>query len=203
MAETIELTCPECKEKFHADLYTTINLQLEPGIKNKVLSGQLFDFECEHCHKVFHIPYPVLYHDMDANLIIQFTQDEDLKKAQEALQHVQLKKEYAIRIVDSYRNWIEKILIFDSGLDDRIMELYKLLVLSQYEDAKNLNGLYYWNIQSLDNPHYVMVLDEKKTDKMHFMPFNLEVYKQVEEVFLPDLKQDYIVDAKWAIKNTK
>ena len=94
-------------------------------------------------------------------------------------------------------------MIFDSGLDDRIMELYKLLVLSQYEDAKNLNGLYYWNIQSLDNPHYVMVLDEKKTDKMHFMPFHLEVYKQVEKVFLPDLKQDYIVDAKWAVKNTK
>ena len=112
-------------------------------------------------------------------------------------------EDYTVRIVDNERDWIEKILISDSGYDDRIMELYKLLVLSQYEDADNVNGLYYWNIQNFENPHYVMVLDEKESDKMHFMPFHEGVYKQVEEVFLSDIKQDYIVDASWAVSNTK
>ena len=59
------------------------------------------------------------------------------------------------------------------------------------------------NIQNFENPHYVMVLDEKESDKMHFMPFHEGVYKQVEEVFLSDIKQDYIVDASWAVSNTK
>ena len=37
-----------------------------------------------------------------------------------------------------------------------------------------------------------------------FESFGYEgVYKQVEEVFLSDIKQDYIVDASWAVSNTK
>lgn len=203
MKKNIEFKCPECHESFYADIYPSINVQMDEGLKNKVLSGQLFDFECTHCHSTFHVPYPVLYHDMEKKLLIQFTQEADLSKTKEVLDRVEKREDYTIRIVDSYRNWIEKILIYENGLDDRIMELYKLLVLSQYENVNNLNGLYYWNIQSLQNPHYVLVLDEKKSDKIHFMPFNLEVYKQVEAVFLPDIQQNYIVDAKWAVQNTK
>lgn len=202
MVQNIELVCPECKEKFRADIYTSINVQMDKNKKEKVLNGTFFDFECSHCHKTFNVPYPVLYHDMDQKLLIQFS-EEDVEQNKKILDQVKVDKEYTVRIVDSYRNWIEKILIFDSGLDDRIMELYKLLVLSQYEDASNLNGLYYWNIQNVQNPHYVLVLDEKKSDTMHFMPFHLDVYKQVEEVFLQDLKQDYIVDAAWAVACTK
>ena len=51
--------------------------------------------------------------------------------------------------------------------------------------------------------HITLWLDEKESDKMHFMPFHEGVYKQVEEVFLSDIKQDYIVDASWAVSNTK
>lgn len=203
MVQNIELVCPECKEKFQANIYTSINVQMDQDIKNKVLNGTFFDFECTHCHKTFNIPYPVLYHDMDRKLLLQFSADEDVEQTMKVLSAIDISKDYTVRFVDTYRNWIEKILIFDSGLDDRIMELYKLLVLSQYEDASNLNGLYYWNIQNVENPHYVLVLDEKQSDTMHFMPFHMDVYKQVEEVFLQDLNQDYVVDASWAVAHTK
>ena len=203
MEKNIVLVCPECNKKFNANIYTSINVQLDEGMKNKVLNGNLFDIECSHCHSKFHIPYPVLYHDMEKKLLIQFTEEKDLEPVKTVLENAKADADYTVRIVDNERDWIEKILISDSGLDDRIMELYKLLVLSQYEDADNVNGLYYWNIQSFEKPHYVIVLDEKKSDKMHFMPFHLEVYKQVEEVFLSDIKQDYIVDANWAVANTK
>lgn len=135
--------------------------------------------------------------------MIQFTEEKDVDSSKIALDNVNVDADYTVRIVDNERDWIEKILISDSGFDDRIMELYKLLVLSQYEDADNVNGLYYWNIQTLENPHYVMVLDEKESDKMHFMPFHEGVYKQVEKVFMSDIKQDYIIDANWAVLNTK
>ena len=203
MEKNIVLVCPECNKKFNADIYTSINVQLDEGMKNKVLNGNLFDIECSHCRSKFHIPYPVLYHDMEKKLLIQFTEEKDLEPVKTVLENAKADADYTVRIVDNERDWIEKILISDSGLDDRIMELYKLLVLSQYEDADNVNGLYYWNIQSFEKPHYVIVLDEKKSDKMHFMPFHLEVYKQVEEVFMSDIKQEYVVDANWAVANTK
>lgn len=203
MENKIELVCPECNEKFNVDIFTSINVQMDKDMKNRVLSGKLFDMECAHCHSKFHIPYPVLYHDMEKKLLIQFTEEKELEPIKKILDHANVGEDYTVRIVDNERDWIEKILISDSGYDDRIMELYKLLVLSQYEDSDNVNGLYYWNIQNFENPHYVMVLDEKESDKMHFMPFHEGVYKQVEEVFLSDIKQDYIVDASWAVSNTK
>ena len=184
MENKIELVCPECNEKFNVDIFTSINVQMDKDMKNRVLSGKLFDMECAHCHSKFHIPYPVLYHDMEKKLLIQFTEEKELQPIKKILDHANVGEDYTVRIVDNERDWIEKILISDSGYDDRIMELYKLLVLSQYE-------------------HYVMVLDEKESDKMHFMPFHEGVYKQVEEVFLSDIKQDYIVDASWAVSNTK
>lgn len=203
MEKKIKLVCPECSQEFNTDIYTSINVQLDKDMKTKVLSGKLFDIECEHCRSKFHIPYPVLYHDMEKKLLIQYTEEKDLESSKDVLKNANVGADYTVRIVDNERDWIEKILICDSGLDDRIMELYKLLVLSQYEDADNVNGLYYWNIQTLENPHYVMVLDEKESDKMHFMPFHEGVYKQVEEVFLSDIQQDYVVDTSWAISNTK
>lgn len=170
MENKIELVCPECNEKFNVDIFTSINVQMDKDMKNRVLSGKLFDMECAHCHSKFHIPYPVLYHDMEKKLLIQFTEEKELEPIKKILDHANVGEDYTVRIVD---------------------------------DADNVNGLYYWNIQNFKNPHYVMVLDEKESDKMHFMPFHEGVYKQVEEVFLSDIKQDYIVDASWAVSNTK
>ena len=78
MENKIELVCPECNEKFNVDIFTSINVQMDKDMKNRVLSGKLFDMECAHCHSKFHIPYPVLYHDMEKKLLIQFTDEKEL-----------------------------------------------------------------------------------------------------------------------------
>lgn len=193
MIKEIDLICPKCNHHFKANVYPSINVQMDEGIKNKILTGKLFDFECCHCHSHFEVSYPCLYHDMDLKLMIQFVIDdkEDIKQ--------EIPKDYVFRVVDSYRSWIEKILIFDSNLDDRYMELYKLLVLSQYEQRENLNGLYYWNV----NGTYALALDEKETSTFHYMPFNKDVYDQVVQVFKDEIDQPVIVDSAWAISQTK
>lgn len=114
-------------------------------------------------------------------MLIQFTEEKELEPIKKILDHANVGEDYTVRIVDNERDWIEKILISDSGYDDRIMELYKLLVLSQYEDADNVNGLYYWNIQNFENPHYVMVLMKKKVIRCilcHFMKVYTNKWKK-------------------------
>ena len=122
-------------ESFRSLMLLSPDEKEDKDMKNRVLSGKLFDMECTHCHSKFHIPYPVLYHDMEKKLLIQFTEEKELEPIKKILDHANVGKDYTVRIVDNERDWIEKILISDSGYDDRIMELYKLLVLSQYEDA--------------------------------------------------------------------
>lgn len=193
MIKEIDLICPKCKQHFKTNIYPSINVQMDDGIKNKVLNGELFDFECSHCHEHFEVSYPCLYHDMDAKLMIQFILENEKKMEME------IPKDYVFRIVDSYRSWIEKILIFDSNLDDRYMELYKLLVLSQYEKRDDINGLYYWNV----NGTYALALDEKETTTFHYMPFNKDVYDQIVKVFEGEIDQPAIVDASWAASQMK
>ena len=55
MEKKIKLVCPECNKEFNTDIYTSINVQLDKDMKTKILSGKLFDIECEHCHSKFHI----------------------------------------------------------------------------------------------------------------------------------------------------
>ncbi len=193
MIKDIDLVCPECKQHFRTNIYPSINVQMDEGIKDKILKGELFKFKCSHCHKEFEVSYPCLYHDMDKKIMIQFVLENE--KSTE----IDIPKDYVFRIVDSYRQLIEKILIFDSNLDDRYMELYKLLVLSQYEQSENVNGLYYWNV----NESAALALDEKETTTFHYMPFNKDVYEQVVQVFEDDITQSSIVDAAWAIAQTK
>lgn len=181
MENKIELVCPECNEKFNVDIFTSINVQMDKDMKNRVLSGKLFDMECAHCHSKFHIPYPVLYHDMEKKLLIQFTEEKELEPIKKILDHANVGEDYTVRIVDNERDWIEKILISDSGYDDRIMELYKLLVLSQYEDADNVNGLYYWNIQNLKIHITLWYWMKKKVIRCilcHFMKVYINKWKK-------------------------
>ena len=70
-------------------------------MKNRVLSGKLFDMECTHCHSKFHIPYPVLYHDMEKKLLIQFTEEKELEPIKKILDHANVGKDYTVRIVDN------------------------------------------------------------------------------------------------------
>ena len=47
MENKIELVCPECNEKFNVDIFTSINVQMDKDMKNRVLSGKLFDMRSE------------------------------------------------------------------------------------------------------------------------------------------------------------
>ncbi len=37
MKNKIELVCPECNEKFNVDIFTSINVQMDKDMKNRVL----------------------------------------------------------------------------------------------------------------------------------------------------------------------
>ena len=58
MENKIELVCPECNEKFNVDIFTSINVQMDKDMKNRVLSGKLFDMECAHSVSYTHLTLP-------------------------------------------------------------------------------------------------------------------------------------------------
>lgn len=68
--ENIE--CPHCHQEGEFDLWTSVNVDLNPELREKVFSNELFVYRCPHCGQVTGIPAGTLYHDMTHGFMIFF-----------------------------------------------------------------------------------------------------------------------------------
>lgn len=132
MSKTLEkkVLCPECKLMSRQIIYPTINSKDFIEQKNALLDGSLFMWQCPHCKSVSNLQYPFLYHDQDKQLLIYYSPNSHYSNISEG----KLNKEYEIlnnitkRLVSNLNDLKEKILIFDSGLNDMYIEVAKLTI---------------------------------------------------------------------------
>jgi hypothetical protein len=69
---TVELDCTSCSTKRSVDVYDSINVSLDPTLKEKLFKGEINFFQCEKCKEKAFIPVPLLYHDMEKHILVQF-----------------------------------------------------------------------------------------------------------------------------------
>ncbi len=123
-----EVLCHSCKLKSKAIVYPRINVSKSPYLKEQILDGSLFMWQCPHCSYKALLEYPLLYHDMDKQLMIYFIPgadkhnyiSDDIFQRRYPQLGIMTK-----RIVSSLNELKEKIFIFDSELDDMYIELTK------------------------------------------------------------------------------
>ncbi len=212
-AEMIKITCPKCQKESDFRIWDSINTQLDPELKSAVRDLSLFVFECPECGEKNSINYGFLYHQMEDNMMIHYANSEE--NVQELLElytneenemmKMMFDSGYLIRVVRSREVLLEKLAIFDAGLDDRIIEIIKLLYLVQLEERDNV-----------DNVYFVKVGDERIiefiSDGRVLCHANLDqkFYSDIENDFIdkipPINKGDIIIDFSWALecwKNNK
>ena len=68
--ETIE--CPHCHKEGEFDLWTSVNVDLDPELREKIFSDELFLYHCPHCGEITGIPAGTLYHDMEHKFMLFF-----------------------------------------------------------------------------------------------------------------------------------
>lgn len=136
MRNKVTVQCPKCKNNIEAEQWSAINGDKNPQQKKKLLDGTLFNIRCEKCGKVSAVGYPLLYNDTKSKVMIWLVFDDDevkhvsdyykSSKTELSEDSEDIDKDCRQRIVrDSFR-LREKIMIFDSGLDDKIVEIAKL-----------------------------------------------------------------------------
>ena len=67
---TQKIYCPKCSNCQEFEIWESVNVTLDPKLKEKVLNRNLMTFECDKCGYKAEGVYPLLYHDMDKKLII-------------------------------------------------------------------------------------------------------------------------------------
>ena len=138
-----KVTCPSCHHEGDFELWDSINTALDPEMKEKVLNQSIFLYTCPSCGKTFRLDYATLYHQMEDLIMIYLVSESEVEKTYEMFYGENAlfdfrTKNYLDRIVTSPNQRVEKIQIFDTGKDDRIMELVILLVADSLHE-NNLN----------------------------------------------------------------
>lgn len=134
------IVCPICSNMSKAQIYTSVNVTVNRAMRDKVASGELFEWRCSECGHKAMLTYPVLYNDMKNRFMIYLIPkidrfqlcDNELEEKYSNLRNI------SKRIVPDFNSFKEKIFLFETGLDDMAVELTKLAISQTV--SKKLGG---------------------------------------------------------------
>ncbi len=214
MTHLENITCPKCGKDIEFRIWQSINTVLDPEMKKAVRDKSAFQFVCPYCGHKGYVNYGFLYHQMEDQMMIYYSQyEEDARKIYEMLKGKDdsdqvknmlkdlIEAKYLRRIVRSQNQLLEKLHIFDAQMDDRIVEICKLFIYLQFmdnhPDVQDVELLMFTNE---DKKHMVQIMNSEKS--FGFAEITDAFYQSVKERFekqLPDLREDDpIIDRKWA-----
>ena len=158
MPEKIEIECPHCKNKDKFTIWNSVNVDVDPPLREKVKSGELFLFTCKKCKKANLLDYKFLYNDMTNKFWLWYfpNGEFDLEKEMATINNAPIMKIYdgVQRIVDTRENFLEKILIFENKLNDIAIEIVKMVIREKANDmtmklyyAETSDGMLRFNIE--------------------------------------------------------
>lgn len=128
----VEHQCHNCSKISRFDVYSSVNVTLDPSLKKQILDSSLFNWECPFCHEKYNWVNDFLYHDMDHHFMMFFDPDEIAEReykedtALPPMPPLFKIERYNLRQVHGLNRLKEKIKILDAGLDDIVVELLKL-----------------------------------------------------------------------------
>lgn len=127
-----EIECPHCHHKGEFDLWESVNVDLDPELREQVLNSRLFVWTCPKCESHVILPYDTLYHDMKHRFMLffsyEFNEEEADKYAPMKMPKEFFMDGYTHRIVYGLKRLKEKILILEEGLNDVAVERMKFMI---------------------------------------------------------------------------
>ena len=206
------ITCPKCNTKGDFTVWGSLNVNLDPKMKEKVLDYSIFKYTCPNCGETFNIQYDFLYHDMNRKYMIQMvTEEERMEEVVNNFVEVKktMKKEFAkenfdekVRVVLGPNELKEKILIFDNNLDDRAIEKVKTVILSSLcVNANNEDKTPNKALFDIGNNGKMFFAIFYENEYLGTVNFEEELYNKINEALEKENDNLYIVDQYYAIQS--
>lgn len=198
------ISCPKCGKESEIVVWSSLNADIDPAAKQKLLDGTLFNFTCSHCGNMTNVLYPILYHDMAHSAMVYLVDKDSVERTQEMFsgpgyEPVFGNDEYRVRIVTHPYSLREKAIIFDNGLDDRIIEAVKLIFRDKLSERLKDNNFSAVFFRILDGNYFLDFLG----DRVLTMQFERSFYDEIRDKYsacFSDDNTETIVDNEWAEK---
>ena len=165
-----EAACSKCGHKNGITVYRSINVSENPELKDKVRDGSLFLWKCSSCGQTNLSRYETLYHDPEKKLMIWLL-PEGVEISETQMNSISLHAKaiggYTLRLVKDAGSLMEKVLIFDSGLDDAVIELCKYVtrmeMISKAPDRSGALGIsdavfHFYSMQGSDTDRTITLM---------------------------------------------
>lgn len=211
---TEQITCPRCHYDSSMTVWNSINVDLDPEIKEKFLDGDLFDWKCEVCGLETKVPFGTIYHDMEHRFMLLFDPWEDNRETSEA-EEIEMPQgfnlpNYTFRWVYGMNSLREKINILAATLNDIAVERMKYFLRL---DAENhIRNTDEFICAGIDNSVKAIETTGRERGAIIFirfrenvepkiMPFPMELYYDYLLATTIDPRMDthgcLCVDSKW------
>lgn len=164
--------CSHCGTRQQITYYSLINVAADPSLKEKVLDGSLFIWECPDCGTRNLISAPAVYLDPAARLLIICSADEiGLESPAEGEF-----SDYTIRQVREIGSLIELVKINDAGLDDEVIDLCRKV--TQMEMKKDIS-LKFLRLEGADNE---IIFTFPQNGQMEMIAIGFNVYEDCRAI---------------------
>lgn len=199
--------CDSCHVTNQFDVIEYINAEKDGNLKEQLIQGKLFLKTCPKCGNENIVVNSMLYEDPERNFLVEMVPAGNQKEGNR-LENTYLNdsvKEnigaYKKRVVHEPNDLLEKIAIFDAGLDDRVIEIMKLsAAVSILDNQKITVSNMYFSPSEKDWEFDVLV----KNDFYGTVPFRQKLYDSIRDSYLPLLNRHEasasLIDMDWAME---
>jgi len=198
------VTCPNCGKISNFTIWDRLNTRLNPIAKLQLFNGSLFRLKCS-CGYISAVDYTMLYHDQRNKVMLHYFSNKTTEEADKEFAELirsgafELLSGYRHRIVSSQQELREKALIFNEGLDDRVIEYLKTAVYAQVIDT----------YPKAKRDQFFLIISNS-TWTIHFQidgtPYQVEVYRSDYDHIYDQMKHFLTlesaplrVDSLWAM----
>lgn len=81
----VDVTCPACLFKDVVPVYTSVNVSMDPDLRDMIFEDELNRFSCPNCGKSIVLPVNLMYHDMDLEFAVWFSPQGEISEEDRAV----------------------------------------------------------------------------------------------------------------------
>jgi hypothetical protein len=182
------ITCKSCGCQQQFTVWESLNITLDPEKRRDLVTGDLTRFTCEKCGWSSEVLHALLYHDMEKRVLIWLVPPGgDLNK--DLVPFVKRMADYRFRRVTTRNQLVDKMLIFDCDLDDRVVECFKLLIQYRLVTEKKPvpRDLFFLDVTESDVGEEIIVFEFNTDGQAQCFEFPLNTFHELEALVEPHL----------------
>ena len=190
------IICPHCQAETDHKVLDHINIDRNPELRAKVQDLSCFRVQCPNCGETALAVHPCLYHDMANQFMVWLWPEE----GQAPRAQFDPLAGYTLRRVDSLNAFREKINVLECGLDDRAVEMMKLLLFAQLNrDLDVVELLFHTLDERTGELRFVAVLSDGAEQYAAMPGAAYQRLREDAETYLYTPGGDFtVVDMAWA-----